>query len=79
MLLRDPASHLAVGKPLFDVMDKVQRIRQDCRALFEFVGAEVVRSGEGTEGEDGEGVEGRDVSLVAYAAPFFFSASYISC
>lgn len=63
-LLGDP-SHAAVGRPLFDVMDKVQRIRADCRALFEFVGAEVVRSGEGTEGEQGEGVEGRDVSLVA--------------
>lgn len=53
-------------------MDKIRRIREDCRALFEFVGAEVVGSsgresveGDGREKVDGEGVEGRDVSLVA--------------
>lgn len=64
-LLKD-TSHASVGRALFEVMDKIHRIRADCRALFEFVGAEVVGSAGGPgEGGEGEGVEGRDVSLVA--------------
>lgn len=67
-----------MGKPLFEIMDKVKRIRRDCRTLFEFVGAEVlvpsvsdgkvVAEGEGEaqgEEKEGQGVEGRDVSLAA--------------
>ncbi|GHJ85315.1 hypothetical protein NliqN6_1717 [Naganishia liquefaciens] len=83
-LLRDPSSfsHDSVGKPLFDVMDKVQRIRRDCRALFELVGAEAVATGTGTgtggqeggaaepgEIKDGEGIEGRDPADPVSARP----------
>jgi hypothetical protein len=67
-LLRDrKVTHDSVGRPLFDIMDKVRRIRRDCRTLFEFVGAEVLvpsvdaNSKADTEvGDEGETGEGKD-------------------
>ncbi|KAJ9109232.1 hypothetical protein QFC21_000561 [Naganishia friedmannii] len=56
------AQSQGVDMQLFEVMDKVKRIRADCRALFEFVGADAVgvRGGGGGGAAAGAAADGKE-------------------